>query len=145
MIWGATMSTLDRRFNKLAAKKAAKYPPPFSLRLTFEERARLDVLRGNMPLGQYIREQLLGDDAAPRKRRVRAPVKDEEALGRVLAELGSSRLSQNLNQLARAVNTGSLPVSPETEADLRDACTAVAEMREALLKALGSRPSGGEL
>ena len=97
-----------------------------------------------MPLGQYIREQLLGDDAAPRKRRVRTPVKDEEALGRVLAELGNSRLSQNLNQLARAVNTGSLPVSPEVEADLRDACRAVAEMREALLKALGSRPSGGE-
>ncbi|KPQ14486.1 MAG: Bacterial mobilization protein (MobC) [Rhodobacteraceae bacterium HLUCCO18] len=141
---GASMSTLHNQFNALASQKVGKYPPPFSLRLTFEERARLDVLRGNMPLGQYIREQLLGDDAAPRKRRVRTPVKDEEALGRVLAELGNSRLSQNLNQLARAVNTGSLPVSPEVEADLRDACRAVAEMREALLKALGSRPSGGE-
>ena len=97
-----------------------------------------------MSLGQYIREQLLGDDAAPRKRRVRTPVKDEEALGRVLAGLGNSRLSQNLNQLARAVNTGSLPVSPEVEADLQDACRSVTEMREALLKALGSRPSGGE-
>lgn len=64
------MSILDSKFNKIAAKRSAKYPPPFSLRLTFEERARLDMLRGNMPLGQYIREQLLGDDAAPRKRRV---------------------------------------------------------------------------
>ena len=28
--------------------------PPFSLRLTFEERARLEELAGDMPLGAYI-------------------------------------------------------------------------------------------
>jgi hypothetical protein len=137
------MSTLDSNFNKIAGKKVGKYPPPFSLRLTFEERARLDMLRGNMPLGQYIREQLLGEHAAPRKRRVRAPVKDEEALGRVLAALGQSRLSNNLNQLAYAVNTGSLPVTPETEADLRHACEAVVQLRDDLMRALGASPDGG--
>ncbi len=47
------MSTLDRRFNKLAKDQRPKYPPPFSLRLTFEERAKLDMLRGSMPLGRY--------------------------------------------------------------------------------------------
>jgi hypothetical protein len=56
---GASMSTLHNTFNALAGQKVGEYPPPFSLRLTFEERARLDMLRGNMPLGQYIREQLL--------------------------------------------------------------------------------------
>lgn len=101
------MSALDRRFNKLAKDQRPKYPPPFSLRFTFEERAMLDMLRGSMPLGRYIREQVLGDDAAPRKKRGRYPVKDHEALGRVLGALGSSRLSQNLNQLARASNSGS--------------------------------------
>src|SRR6056297_727977 len=119
------MSTLDRRFNKLAKDQRPKYPPPFSLRLTFDERAKLDLLRGSMPLGRYIREQVLGDDAAPRKKRGRYPVKDHEALGRVLGALGSSRLSSNLNQLARASNTGSLPVTPETEAELREACAAL--------------------
>ena len=138
------MSTLDRRFNKLAKDQRPKYPPPFSLRFTFEERAMLDLLRGSMPLGRYIREQVLGDDAAPRKKRGRYPVKDHEALARVLGALGSSRLSSNLNQLARASNSGSLPVSPETEADLRQACEDVKAMRQELLRALGSLSDGGE-
>ena len=46
-----------------------------------------------MSLGAYIRERLFGEDAAPRKTRGKFPVKDHEALGRVLAALGSSRLS----------------------------------------------------
>ncbi|AJE47986.1 hypothetical protein [Celeribacter indicus] len=138
------MSTLDRRFNKLAKDQRPKYPPPFSLRFTFDERATLDMLRGSMPLGRYIREELLGDDAAPRKRRGRRPVKDQEALGRVLGALGSSRLSQNLNQLARASNSGSLPVSPEVETELRQACADVKAMREELMRALGSLSEGGE-
>ncbi|MCQ0091388.1 hypothetical protein [Roseovarius sp. M141] len=112
------MNTLDKQFNKLAKDQRPKYPPPFSLRLTFEERTKLDELAGGQPLGRYIREQLLGNDAAPRKKRGRYPVKDHEALGRVLGALGSSRLSSNLNQLARASNTGSLPVTPETEAEI---------------------------
>jgi len=138
------MSTLDRRFNKLAKDQRPKYPPPFSLRFTFDERAKLDMLRGNMPLGRYIREQLLGDDVAPRKKRGRYPVKDHEALGRVLGALGSSRLSQNLNQLARASNSGSLPVSPDVEEELRQACADVKAMREELLRALGGLSDGGE-
>jgi len=138
------MSTLDRRFNKLAKDQRPEYPPPFSLRFTFDERAKLDMLRGSMPLGRYIREQLLGDDAAPRKKRGRYPVKDQEALGRVLGALGSSRLSQNLNQLARASNSGSLPVSPDVEEELRQACADVKAMRAELLRALGGLSDGGE-
>lgn len=102
------------------------------------------MLRGSMPLGRYIREHLFGDDAAPRKKRGRYPVKDEEALGRVLGALGASRLSQNLNQLARASNSGSLPVSPEVEAELQRACADVQAMREELMRALGSLSEGGE-
>jgi len=64
-------------------------------------------------------------------------VKDKEALGRVMGALGASRLSSNLNQLAKAVNTGSLPVTPETEEELREACREIAELRADLLKALG--------
>jgi len=35
------------------------------------------------------------------------------------------------------VNTGSLPVTPETEEELREACREIAELRADLLKALG--------
>lgn len=101
------------------------------------------MLRGSKALSAYIREQLFGDDAAPRKRSGNSPVQDVEALGRVLGALGQSRLSSNLNQLARAVNTGSLPVTPETEAELAAACRDISAMRADLLRALGKSPGDG--
>jgi len=159
------MTSLSRDFNEIAAQvtppqqseprakpkqkpasqQKPKYPPPFSLRLTFDERARLEREAAGMSLGAYIRERLFGSNVAPRKTRGKFPVKDHEALGRVLGALGSSRLSSNLNQLAKAANTGSLPVTPDTEAELREACAAVLVMREELLMALGRGAQHGEL
>lgn len=136
------MTSPHHDFNKAASAKAPKYPPPFSLRLTFEERARLERDAAGMSLGAYIRSRLFGVDVPPRRTRGKFPVKDQAALAKVLALLGASRLSQNLNQLARAVNIGALPVTPETDAELRDACRAVTEMRDELLRALGKMPGG---
>tara|TARA_R110002096_G_scaffold301526_2_gene496481 strand:+ start:774 stop:1181 length:408 start_codon:yes stop_codon:yes gene_type:complete len=119
-----------------------KYPPPFSLRLTFEERARLEKEAAGMSLGAYIRFRLLGEDATPRRTRGKFPVKDHEALARALAGLGASRLSSNLNQLAHSANMGALPVTPETEREIKDACRAVRDIRAELMKALGSSPGG---
>ncbi len=121
-----------------------KYPPPFSLRLTFEERARLERDAVGMALGEYIRSRLFGEDVSPRRTRGKSPVKDHEALARVLAALGASRLPSNLNQLARAANTGSLPVTPDTETALTEACETITAMRAELLQALGMEPGGPE-
>ncbi|WP_395664484.1 hypothetical protein [Methylocella sp.] len=132
-----------RDFRRAAGATPLKAPPPFSLRLTAAERARLEDDSAGKALGAYIRERLFGGDVAPRKRLGGFPVKDHEALGRVLGALGQSRLSSNLNQLAKAVNTGSLPVTPETEAELKEACGAVSAMRDELLRALGKSPGGG--
>jgi hypothetical protein len=113
---------------------------PFSLRLTFEERAALEKAAGNLPLGAYIK--LKAFDGRPLQLQgqgMRRPVKDPEALAQVLALLGRARLSNNLNQLAHAANTGSLPVTPDTLAAIREACAEVAAMRQALLQALGQR------
>jgi hypothetical protein len=136
------MTHSRHKFNEIAKPEAKKadYPPPFSLRLTYEERARLDAERGDQSLAAYIRERLFGVDAAPRKKRGNSPVQDKEALGRMAGALGQSRLSQNMNQLAKAVNSGSLPVTPETEADIKEACHEISEMRAALLAALGKVP-----
>lgn len=136
------MKNSRHKFNEIAKPEAKKadYPPPFSLRLTYEERARLDAERGDKSLAAYIRERLFGDDAAPRKKRGNSPVQDKEALGRVAGALGQSRLSQNMNQLARAVNMGSLPVTPETETEIKEACREISELRTALLAALGKAP-----
>jgi len=111
-------------------------PPPFSLRLTFEERAILEEAAGRMPLGAYIRSQLLKEQEAYRRRKPRRPVKDHKALGHVLGELGKSRIANNLNQLAKAVNTDSLPVTPDTEKAIQEACTGVQDMRVMLMQAL---------
>lgn len=116
----------------------AKNPPPFSLRLSADEKAELVRQAGKTPLGAYIRSRLLGDTAAPR-RTYRQPVADEQALARLLSELGKARLSSNLNQLAKAANTGSLPVGPDTERALVEACEDVRRMRHALIAALGLR------
>jgi len=139
------MTNLPHEFNEIAKPEAEKpkYPPPFSLRLTYEERARLDAERGDKSLAAYIRERLFGDYAAPRKRRGNSPVQDKEVLGRMAGALGQSRLSQNLNQLAKAANSGSLPVTPETEAELKEACREISEMRAELMAALG-KAAGSE-
>lgn len=110
---------------------------PFSLRLTFQERASLEQEAGDIPLGGYIRSVLL-DETRPRKRtRFKRPVKDHKALGQVLAELGATRIASNLNQLAKAANSGSLPVTEETEQEIKEACKTVQWMRDRLVAALG--------
>lgn len=113
--------------------RAAK---PFSIRLTEDERGTLLSRAGRVPLGTFIRDLLLDGNVQAKRRRSLSPVKDHEALARVLALLGASRIASNLNQLAKAANTGVLPVGPDTEADLREACAAVVAMRAALMKAL---------
>jgi hypothetical protein len=115
--------------------------PPFSLRLTKEEKAFLRKAAGHMPLGAYIRSKLLGE-ASRQRRSYRSPVQDERALAGLLAELGKARLANNLNQLAKAVHTGSLPVTPETEKALQGACKDVEWMRARLIAALGLGPGG---
>lgn len=119
-----------------AATKRRKPCPPFSLRLSVAERARLDRDAGNMPLGAYVRSRLF--DSPPTPRRVsRRPLKDEQLLAKLLGQLGEARLANNLNQLAYAANCGTLPVSPETEAALMSAYTEVQAMRRDLMTALG--------
>ena len=113
---------------------------PFSLRLTFEERAALQKAAGNLPLGAYIKLKAFdGRPLQPQGQGMRRPVKDPEALAQILALLGRARLANNLNQLAHAANTGSLPVTPDTLAAIREACAEVGAMRQALLQALGQR------
>ena len=136
------MSTSDRKNRGLRVSQRSKKLPPFSLRLTFEERARLEELAGTEPLGSYIKRKVFDGKGAGTKRarsRKRRPIKDERRLAQVLAMLGQSRIANNLNQLAKAANLGTLPMMPDTERDIRRACADVALMRRELLRALGHR------
>ena len=127
-------------FPKLDGKRRRPEAKNFTLRLTDDEKRLLTERAGEVPLGIYIRGLILEADV--RQKRRSAPLKDNTALARVLALLGQSRLSSNLNQLAKAVNIGALPVTPETEGEIVSACAAVSAMRADLLAALGL-PEGG--
>ena len=118
-----------------------KRPSPFCVRLTPDERAYLKQLAGNRPLGAYIREQLLGERAEKRQE-LRSPQIDQEQYAALLAALGQSRLSSNLNQLAKSANMGTLDVSQNTEQQLQEAYACILEMRKALFMALGLKCGG---
>lgn len=119
-----------------------KRPAPFSLRLTKDERTRLERDAGPLSLNAYIRERLFGDKTSPRRRMKKTPIQDHQELAKVLAALGRSSLASNVNQLAKGLNTGTLPAMPETDEAIRKAAYDIACMRMMLMKALGKRPEG---
>lgn len=140
--------SLGNSFNPVGVEAAYRDPPgkpkkkrlaPFSIRLSENERARLAMEAAGAPLGAYIKAKALG--APPlRSRRTGLVVEDRVALAKGLALLGRSRLANNLNQLAYAVNIGSLPVTPETEQELFAAVRDVRALRRLFLVALGMKP-----
>lgn len=107
-----------------------------SLRLTFTEKARLQLDAAGMPVSEYMRWRLFDPNNPPPRRRSKNPVKDHKVLAQALGLLGQSRISSNLNQLARSANTGSLPVTPDTEAALLEAVAEIHEIRRLLIEAL---------
>ncbi|MFS4438015.1 plasmid mobilization relaxosome protein MobC [Paracoccaceae bacterium GXU_MW_L88] len=140
------MSHLTQEFSESKPEASAapskrrvrsKTPPPFSLRLNEDERAKLETAAAGMPLGPFIKAKLFDCDLSPRRTRGQAPVKDHAALARALGLLGNLRLANNLNQLAKAANKGALPLSPEVEDELMATCAAVLAIRMELMKALG--------
>lgn len=116
-----------------------KAPPPFSIRFSWQERQRLEREAGNLSLTAHIRCKLFDGDVQPRKltRKRRAPKIDYAFLAQALGLLGESELAANLCLLAVAAESGSLPVTEETEADIKTVCTHVDEIRLLLIQALG--------
>ncbi|MDJ0825071.1 MAG: plasmid mobilization relaxosome protein MobC [Rhodobacter sp.] len=121
----------------MTKRPIGKREAPFSLRLSFEERAKLEQNAGSMPLSAYIKSLLFADDAPTYRQRRRTAEADEQLLAELLACLGASRLSNNLNQLAKAANSGSLYFDADTKADIKRACDDVRAMRLLLMQALG--------
>ena len=116
-----------------------QHAPPFSVRLTLAERARLDKDAGQLPIGEYVRMQLF-DRPDARQRVYRRPVQDVQLLGQVLAALGNSRMAGNLYQIVRAVHAGELVVTAAQQKDLEEALVNVRDMRQWLIAALGLQP-----
>ena len=124
-----------------------KAPPPFSIRFTDEERARLNRAAGKLSLSAYIRQRLFGEAAAARKpgyrRKQRRPAMDQQTLARLLAALGHSELARSMIALAMAAQSGALPVAPDLSQKLDAACDDIRDMRTALIVALNIKPESG--
>ncbi len=136
-----TFNTPSAHASNNAAPRKTDRPGPFSIRLSADERARLTAEAKGMPLGAYIKAKALGTPPLG-LRRAGISIEDRQALAQALALLGRSHIANNLNQLAHAANIGTLPMTPETEDDLRETIRAVQSIRALLLQALGMRGTG---
>ena len=128
--------------SQVFAASAVSSPPsrrkrraPFSLRLTAKERELLEQAAGETPLATYIKFRLFNNlpDLATLLPGAKRPASDTQ----LIAALGQARLANNLNQLAKAANMGTLDVRPETEAELIAVCEEVHAMRRDLIAASG--------
>lgn len=143
------MSASDLQNDFLTASEAKretrKHPPPFSIRFTDEERAFLRREAGRLSLSAHIRAKLFEDAALPKRltRKKHAPSVDQAELAKLLGALGGSRLSSNMNQIAKAAHIGALPVTPELEQELAEACADIRAMRSALVEAIGVAAQDG--
>jgi len=110
---------------------------PFSLRLTDEERQRLDAQAGSMPKGAYIKSVIFADDAPKYRKRRQAPSAEQQLLAEVLARLGQTKHANNLNQIAKHLNQGTLVLNEDLAADINAALADIVWMRAKLMAALG--------
>lgn len=115
------------------------YPAPFSLRLTDQERAVLKEMANGQPMGQFIKDAIFDKAMRPPPAR-KIALADQKHIAKLLAALGSSRIASNINQLAKAANSGSLPVNKEIIDALNEAVDAVRWMRDTLIKGMGIKP-----
>lgn len=142
MIPDTASASISRIFSGAAVPRTKRRrPAPFSLRLTAKERARLEHDAGETPLATYIKFRLFNGLPELSTYKVRRPggrqTTDTQLIAKLLAALGEARLSQNLNQLAKHANMGTLEVSKDTESALLAACEEVHAMRRDLVLALG--------
>lgn len=124
--------------NSTESKSKRRDLSPLTLRLTREERARLEELAAGMTLSAYIRACVFGQEAKRRKRRPKDAVADKKAAAEALALLGQSRIASNLNQLAYHANLGVLEFGEAERAEIAEANAHLLAIRTLLLSALGA-------
>jgi len=115
-------------------KKQKTQTKSFSLRLTYEERAKLEESADGKSLAIFIRSKLFDENAIANRKEV---FRNRTLCAKILGLLGQSELRQNLNELSQAVQSGSLIVTPDTQAMLEQALEDVVFMRDTLIKELG--------
>ncbi len=123
-----------------------KYPPPFSMRFTEDERKTLELAADGRPLSAYIRWLIFASKNMPTMPKARTRGEsaslDHKKLAKLLGALGKSRIANNINQLARAANSGSLPVNEDVLKSLFEAVRSIEGMRKKLIEGMGIKAQG---
>lgn len=128
---------LAAAFDTAATRKAKPSLSPVTLRMTPEERAKLEELAAGMTLSAYIRACVFAEESKRRKKRPKTVVEDKKAAAAALALLGQSRIASNLNQLAYHANIGALIVGEVEKDQIAEANAHLAAIRTLLMQALG--------
>lgn len=131
----ATKSRSDN--NGESAGKPSAGSRRISLRLTTEEHEQLQAWSDGSSISSYVRGCIFNRTKESRRRTRHSPVKDHEPLAEILGRLGQTRISNNLNQIARHANMGTLPLDPDVEQDIKIACAEIAWIKVRLIEALG--------
>jgi hypothetical protein len=113
---------------------------PFTMRMNAIEREKLAELAQSLDVSQaaFIRAKIF--DGLPVGNAKSNLVADHESLSKLLLLLGESRIANNLNQLAKHANQGTLNLtSAEIESQLEESYLAIQWMRKTLINTLGLR------
>lgn len=113
----------------------------YTVRYSDKERKKVQANAEAMklPTSTYIRISSLSDDSRNLKRFELSTTQERKEYAQILAALGKSRISQNLNQIAYAINTGTLVLSPDVVSQITEACETLQWLRRSLIKKMGLR------
>jgi NAD-dependent DNA ligase len=115
---------------------------PYSILMSEAERHHIalkaDAL--NLTVPEFIRLTALEKDIEKALLAIEKQQFTKKEAARFLAALGASRIPSNLNQIAKAINTGTLVISPDFEKQVIEGCAFIREMRNFLIKQQGLKP-----
>lgn len=109
---------------------------PLSVRLSKEQRERLERDAMGMALNAYVLSKLFEDEGKPNRRR-KKPTKRDKAIARALRRLGGCGIVTYLVSQILAVEEGRLILSDDEEKDLREAHAEFYALRRDLVEAMG--------
>lgn len=134
----------DRQSESATASSQGTPTQTISFRVTEVEKEQLRRDAAGLSRSAYIRKKLFGEQAKPRKTRGKFPVKDYEALGRVLGMLGRSGIYNNMHRLMLAIDEGRVAMDNDIVAEIRQTHADIVAMRRDLVQALGLQPKSSQ-
>lgn len=119
-------------------KKRKKRMAPLSIRLSPDERARLEALAGKQPIGAFVKSRLFAaNDNIPPQPNSRPIVNERVGFAKMLSMLAQMDVFLTLKELLKTVSNGHVQLKHGTESALNAAFRDLGEVRRLLIKALG--------